>query len=120
MKKVSTKSVPSESAEQIALVIRLRLEGIPFYGVPNGADVEPHHRGRLVAEGLEAGVSDLVILKHKDALYLEMKRIKGSKWGDDQKAWKEKVEKLGFKYEVAKGAKEAWAIIQEFLTPTHS
>lgn len=112
------KKIPLESTEQIALVKRLRLEGIPFYGVPNGADVEPHHRGRLIAEGLEAGVSDLVILKFKDALYLEMKRTKGGRWGDDQKAWKEKVEGLGFRYDVAKGAKEAWEKIQEFLKHT--
>ena len=115
MKNVLKKSAPSESAEQIPLVARLRLENIPFYAVPNGADVEPHHRARLVAEGLEAGVSDLVILKYKDALYLEMKRRSGSKWSDEQKAWKEKVEALGFRYAVAKGAKEAWAIIEEFL-----
>lgn len=109
------KSAPSESAEQKALVARLRKEDIPFYAVPNGADVEPHHRARLKEEGLENGVSDLVILKFKDALYLEMKRRKGSTWGDDQKKFKAKVEALGFQYEVAKGAKEAWGLIQEFL-----
>lgn len=109
---------PLESAEQIAIVARLRKEKIPFYSVPNGSDVEPHHRIKMVKEGLEAGVSDLVILKHKDALYLEMKRREGGKWGDDQKAWKEKVEALGFTYELAKGAKEAWQKIQEFLKPT--
>ena len=107
--------IPLESAEQSAIVARLRREKIPFYSVPNGSDVEPHHRIKMVKEGLEAGVSDLVILKYKDALYLEMKRRSGSKWSDEQKAWKEKVEALGFRYAVAKGAKEAWTIIQEFL-----
>ena len=107
--------VPLEGAEQAAIVARLRREKIPFYSVPNGSDVEPHHRIKMVKEGLEAGVSDLVILKYKDALYLEMKRRSGSKWSDEQKAWKEKVEALGFRYAVAKGAKEAWAIIEEFL-----
>ena len=107
--------VPLEGAEQAAIVARLRKEKIPFYSVPNGSDVEPHHRIKMVKEGLEAGVSDLVILKYKDALYLEMKRRSGSKWSDEQKAWKEKVEALGFRYAVAKGAKEAWTIIEEFL-----
>ena len=106
---------PLESAEQIPLVAKLRREGIPFYSVPNGADVEPHHRIKMVREGMESGVSDLVILKYKDALYLEMKRRKGGVWGPDQKAWKAKVEALGFQYEVAKGAKQAWIMIQEFL-----
>lgn len=114
------KSAPSESAEQVALVIRLRKEKIPFYSVPNGADVEPYQRAKLVAEGLESGVSDLVILKHKDALYLEMKRRKGGNWGDNQKEWKEKVEGPGFSYVVAKGAKEAWEAIQQFLKPSIS
>lgn len=109
---------PLESKEQIAIVKRLRLEGITFYAVPNGANVDVANRGRLLAEGMEPGVSDLVILKHKDALYLEMKRTKGGKWRDEQKAWKEKVELLGFKYELAMGAKEAWQKIQEFLKHT--
>ena len=106
---------PLEGKEQESLVKRLERENIPFYGVPNGADVEPHHRARLKREGLVNGVSDLVILKYKDALYLEMKRRKGGTWGPDQKAWKAKVEDLGFKYAVAKGAKEAWDCIQKFL-----
>ena len=106
--------IPHESTEQIALVKRMRREGIVFYAVPNGAHVEPHHRGKLIAEGLEAGVSDLVVLKYKDALYLEMKRRKGGAWGQAQKEWKVKVESLGFKYVVAKGAKEAWEQIENF------
>ena len=116
MKKDLKKSVPSESIEQVAIVNRLRLEKIPFYSVPNGADVESYQRAKLVREGLESGVSDLVILKFKDALYLEMKKTKGGKWEDEQKAWKEKVESLGFKYSLAKGAKEAWDEIQKFLS----
>ena len=105
---------PLEGKEQEALVLRLRREGIPFYSVPNGANVEPHHRALMKREGMENGVSDLVILKYKDALYLEMKRRKGGVWGPDQKAFKIKIESLGFQYAVAKGAKEAWEIIQAF------
>ena len=111
---------PLESAEQVPLVAKLRREGIPFYSVPNGANVEPHHRALMKREGMENGVSDLVILKFKDALYLEMKRRKGGVWGPDQKAFKVKIEALGFQYAVAKGAKEAWAIIEEFLLSEQS
>ena len=113
---MSKNKTPLEGKEQEALVLRLRKEKIPFYAVPNGANVEPHHRALMTREGMENGVSDLVILKYKDALYLEMKRRKGGVWGPDQKAFKEKIEALGFRYEVAKGAKEAWEKITEFLS----
>jgi hypothetical protein len=113
---LSKNKTPLEGKEQEALVSRLRKEKIPFYAVPNGANVEPHHRALMKREGMENGVSDLVILKYKDALYLEMKRRKGGVWGPDQKAFKEKIEALGFRYEVAKGAKEAWGKITEFLS----
>jgi hypothetical protein len=113
---LSKNKTPLEGKEQEALVLRLREKKIPFYAVPNGADVEPHHRALMKREGMENGVSDLVILKFKDALYLEMKRRKGGVWGPDQKAFKEKIEALGFRYEVAKGAKEAWEKITEFLS----
>jgi len=112
---LSKNKTPLEGKEQEALVFRLRKEKIPFYAVPNGANVEGHHRARMKREGMENGVSDLVILKYKDALYLEMKRRKGGTWGPDQKAFKEKIEDLGFQYEVAKGAKEAWEKISCWL-----
>ena len=106
---------PLETKEQVALVIRLRKEKIPFYGVPNGANVEPHERFKLIAEGMETGVSDLVILKHKAHLYLEMKRREGGKQSPKQKDFEKLVTELGFEYKIARGAKEAWAIIQEFI-----
>ena len=53
--------MPSESSEQQFLVKKMRRAGIRFCAVPNGGRREKREAARLIKEGVEAGVPDLLI-----------------------------------------------------------
>lgn len=67
------------------------------FAVPNGGSRNPLEAKRLKAEGVLPGVSDLIILSEKKALFIEMKTTTGRQ-NENQKAFQQKIEKLGFSY----------------------
>lgn len=94
------KGVESERKAQQRLVQWLYGEEIPFYAVPNGANVAPHHRQLLVSEGLQAGIPDLVIPRARGGyhgLYIELKREDGgSGLSSVQKQWFKILQEEGY------------------------
>lgn len=91
-----------ESVLQTACVKWFRLQYPDFiiYAVPNGGSRNVREAQRLKAEGVLAGVADLVImLPQGKSLYIEMK-VKGNKQTDNQKDFQKIAETLGHPYTV--------------------
>lgn len=71
---------PSESQIQRALIGHLErraLPGVAWFHVPNGGSRTAAEAARFRAEGVVAGVPDLVIVAEGKALFLELKTRKG-------------------------------------------
>jgi hypothetical protein len=121
--------VPLEDDEQIAVVQWLELQGLKFTAIPNHTYTtswkQKNHNKRL---GLRAGLCDMLVLvppaRSVDgkgyALFIEMKRTKGSTTSAEQKAWIEALnglEAASVAAYVAKGADVAIDIISRHLKP---
>jgi len=68
---------------------------------------------------VKAGVPDLCLPVARGGfhgLYIELKRQKGSKTSDDQKAWLSNLEKQGYFVALCKGWEAAAKVITEYLT----
>lgn len=77
-----------------------------LFAVPNGGARSKATAGRLKAEGVVAGVADLILLVPRPApaypylaLCIEMK-TKTGRQSPEQKEWQAKVESHGYKYAV--------------------
>ena len=118
------KSLPTEHQEQVKVVQYCDIKKIPVFATPNGAHLSGGIKNRamqmnsLKSEGLRAGVPDLFIplAKHNyHGLFIEMKRQKGGVVSKDQKAWIEKLNGLGYKAVVCKGATIAIEEIEHYM-----
>jgi hypothetical protein len=105
------------------------LRGLLF-AVPNGGARSKATAGRLKAEGVVAGVSDLILLvprcrakitennaasiEIKHALCIEMKTAKGRQ-SAEQKEWQKKVEGHGYKYAVCRSLDEFIDTVEAYL-----
>lgn len=100
-----------------------------LFAVPNGGQRGKAQAGKLKAEGVVAGVSDLILLvpgfviselkdgylaKECHALCIEMKTAKGRQ-SPEQKAWQLKVEKYGYKYAVCRSLDDFMAVVNGYL-----
>ena len=110
----------SEHDEQAVVVQYLRLKKIPHYAVPNGSFLagdkirRVKQMARLKKEGVSVGVPDLVVLLTHKALYIEMKRTKGSTTSKEQKEWIEILNALPYcEARICKGAKATIDFIEE-------
>lgn len=91
-----------ESILQTACVrwFRLQYPDLIIYAVPNGGSRNVREAQRLKAEGVLAGVADLVVLLPQGkSLYIEMK-VKGNRQTENQKAFQDKAIILGHPYTV--------------------
>ena len=96
-----------------------------LFAVPNGGYRTQATAGKLRAEGVVAGVSDLILMvprwKVVDArdwfsigLCIEMKTAKG-KQSPEQKEWQKKVEEQGYRYIVCHSFDEFKKYIEWYL-----
>ena len=96
--------------------------------IPNGAylGADPKTRaitmGKLKSMGLQPGVFDYIVPvpvmaqgRIVPGLWLEMKRTKGGAVSDDQKEFRDSMQALGWRCEIAKGWIEAAKIIDDHL-----
>ena len=89
-----------------------------LFAVPNGGARSKATAGKLKAEGVVPGVSDLILLVPKlwhHALCIEMKTAKGRQ-SPEQKGWQEMVEAHGYKYAVCHSLDEFMAVVNGYLT----
>lgn len=91
-----------------------------LFAVPNGGRRDAVTGAMLKAEGVVAGVSDLILFlprKGFHALCIEMKtQSKASKQQDTQKQWQRSVEAQGYKYIICRSVMEFISFVNEYLT----
>lgn len=113
----------SEHEEQALVVARAEAlaPSVPelrmLFAIPNGGSRSKATAGRLKAEGVRPGVSDIFLSVPKGCyhgLYIEMKAISG-RASDEQKKWIAAAREYGYRAEVCFGADSAWAVICEYL-----
>lgn len=123
----------TESRLQVNCVSWFRLAHRPLssllFSVPNGACVSASQGRILKAEGMTAGVSDLILLvpnSQYHALAIEMKQDK-VEWRlgkethtktyqrPEQREWQAAVEAQGYRYEVVRTETEFKTLIEAYL-----
>ena len=94
-----------------------QLQGLLF-AVPNGGARDQVTGARLKAEGVVAGVADLILLHSNDtycALAIEMKTPKGRQ-SPSQKDWQLRFEGNGGKYVICRTLEEFINTIKDYLS----
>ena len=110
--------IPLEHAEQVEVIKHCDDKNIPIFSIPNGANKSMGQRMKFKAEGLRSGVPDTFIPVPRGiwhGLFIELKRLKGSKHDDNQKQWCELLTKQGYKVVIAYGHREAIGYIEAYL-----
>lgn len=114
----------TESLMQISCVKWFRLAfpqyAYMLFSVPNGGARNAKEAGILKAEGIVAGVSDLILLiprQGKGALCIEMKTRTGVQ-RITQKVWQEEAEKAGNKYVIARSFDDFKREVESYLGET--
>lgn len=103
-----------ESVLQTACVkwFRLQYPDLVIYAVPNGGSRNIREAQRLKAEGVLAGVADLVVLLPQGkSLYIEMK-VKGNRQTQNQKDFQKIAETLGHTYAVCYTFEEFQKVVE--------
>lgn len=116
-----------EHNEQVVLINRIKalavndprfaLAADRTHAIPNGGGRSRAEAGRLKAEGVKSGVSDLFVALPAAAqhgLYIEMKAAKG-RVSDEQRAWIERSLALGYPAHVCWSADEAFEIWRAYV-----
>ena len=93
-----------------------------LFAVPNGGARSKATAGKLKAEGVVAGVSDLILLvpfiqecvQYFNGLCIEMKTAKGRQ-SPDQKEWEDKVRGQGYEYKVIRSLDEFIEVVDSYL-----
>lgn len=115
---------PTEEQEQAAVIEWAILmekqapELALLFHIPNGAERHPAVAAKLKKQGVKPGVPDLFLPVARGTahgLYVEMKRQKGGRVSEDQKAWMEALTQQGYVCVVAHGAEEACDVIWQYL-----
>lgn len=88
-----------------------------LFAVPNGGRRDKATGARLKAEGVVAGVADLILLRQSKgygALLIEMK-TKAGRQAATQKEWQRKVERDGYRYVVCRSLEEFMDAVRDYL-----
>jgi len=91
-----------------------------LFAVPNGGARSRTEAAIMKAEGVTAGVSDLILLEPRGgygSLCIEMKtRDKDSRQRPSQKTWQEATEKAGNKYVLCRSLKEFQDAVRSYMS----
>ncbi|MEK0423067.1 MAG: hypothetical protein RLZ95_977 [Bacteroidota bacterium] len=82
---------------QVAIVNYLRYNGYLVFSVPNAGARSKRMGGYYKAEGLLAGVSDLILVLPNEVIFIELK-IGTEKQKPPQKEFEKRVKELGYQY----------------------
>lgn len=120
-KKVRRRPLDEEHQLQVACVrwFRYQFPGMAkhLFAVPNGGRRDKTTGAKLKAEGVVAGVSDLILMKRSGrygALLIEMKTPTG-KQSHEQKEWQMAMEQEGYCYVVCRSLDEFTRTIISYL-----
>ena len=107
---------PLEAQEGKTLVAYLRVRGYKFTHIPNETGHDPYSRRRAIRmkqQGTSSGFPDYIIVVGTRVIGIELKRIRGSKITDEQRAWVKALTDAGVETRICKGAGEAISFIEE-------
>ena len=102
----------------------MRWQGLPLpigaylFAVPNGGKRGKIEAAIMKAEGVRAGMLDLMLfvpVHPYHGLFVEMKRLKGGRVSGAQEDCIEKLDSMGYKTAVCRGAEEARQTILGYL-----
>jgi len=121
MPKITKSKIPLEHVEQVDIVnnIRNTYPNYLLFAVPNGEKRSISVAKRLKDEGVLPGMTDLVLLtpvNEHGAIFIEMKRQKGSTTSEEQKKIHKELREMGYTVILAKGAKDAWEQLTKVLS----
>lgn len=88
------------------------------HAIPNGGGRSKAEAGRLKAEGVTKGVSDIfcrLAAPGYHGLYIEMKKRKGGRVSPEQETWIEESNRLGYRACVCQGADEAFEVWRNYV-----
>ena len=110
--------IPTEHQEQVMLCRWLDKRKVIYFAVPNGGKRHPSVARKLKAEGVKAGVPDIVIPQRGSSPYsgmvIEMKRRQGGRLTAEQRQWLDYFRSEGWLTLVANGADEAIKKLEEW------
>lgn len=90
-----------------------------LFAVPNGGGRSRVEAAIMKAEGVTAGVADLILLiprKGYGSLCIEMKTIaSGSRQSSTQKAWQKATEEVGNVYAIARTFEDFQSIVNDYM-----
>lgn len=94
-------------------------DALMLFAVPNGGGRSVVEAGIMKAEGVTAGVADLLLLEARGGygcLCIEMKtRKKWSRQRESQKAWQEAAERAGNRYVVCRSFEEFCSTVADYM-----
>jgi len=108
-----------EHQNQVKVVQKVRAfyPGVIIAAIPNGGDRTASERVRLASEGVLAGMPDLCVLRPSrgfHGLFVEMKTVEGVV-SAAQKDISGRLNAEGYLCLVARGADDAYRLIEEYL-----
>lgn len=116
----------SEHQEQVELVARVRHfhPGTLVFAIPNGGARLKQEAVRLKAEGVLAGVPDLLVPEPRGpyhGLFVEMKRVGGKATSDQRRLMRELRERNYCVLLGDRGSDHAFALVEDYLAlPPHA
>lgn len=116
--------LPTEAEEQATLLNWCRMQegrhpelGLLFH-IPNGGKRGKAEAARFRAEGVKAGIPDLMLpvaRGGKHGLFLELKRKAGGRVRPEQKDWMDKLKEQGYEAQVCRGWEGAAEALLRYL-----
>lgn len=124
--RIKRNGISTEAQEQKALITWSKYKRLDsgeslndyLIAIPNGGSRNPIEAKNLKLQGVKAGIPDLFLTLPKNSfggLWIELKRKKGGVISELQKESIERLRKVGYCVEVAKGFDEAKIIIEKYL-----
>lgn len=98
---------------QIGIVRMLRMAGHLVFAVPNGGSRDVREAARLKAQGVMAGVSDLIILlPNRKVYFIEVKNPNGKgRQSPYQREFEDNVRAMGHVYQIW----DKWSQVEQFI-----
>ena len=93
-----------------------------LFAVPNGGKRDKATAGKLKAEGLLPGVSDLILLKPNatySAMLIEMKTPSGEQ-SDSQRQWQQLIQTDGYLYVICRSLEDFQREVRQYLASAES
>lgn len=116
-------NTPTEFQEQTRYVKWLKANEILFFAIPNGGSKTVYQRMVHKAEGLIAGIPDILVAEPCGAfhgLFVELKRTRGGVISGEQEIMMAKLKAKGYAVMVAYGCDDAILITNTYLALSHA